>query len=80
MKKTVKRLLALILTIMMVLSLNGFSVLADAAAESAAESVVGSAEEDAEALAKQAEEEAACFQKNHPDWTVQIKEISFDKK
>ncbi len=28
----------------------------------------------------QAEKEAAYFQKNHPDWTVQIKEISFDKK
>jgi len=28
----------------------------------------------------QAEKEVECFQKNHPDWTVQIKEISFDKK
>lgn len=28
----------------------------------------------------QAKKEAACFQKNHPNWIVQIKEISFNKK
>ena len=29
---------------------------------------------------EQAEKEAAYFQKNHPNWIVQIKEISFEKK
>ena len=58
MKKAAKRLLALIMTAMMIFSLNGFSVLADTAAESQVESVVGAAEESAEDLEAQAAAEA----------------------
>ena len=58
MKKNIKRLIALILTVMMVLSTNGFTVLAETVSEVESE-VVGAAGDEEEAYSEEAYEEEA---------------------
>ena len=45
MKQTVKRLLALMLSVMMILSLNGFTVFAESASDLKEEAIVGAEDE-----------------------------------